>query len=114
MGGFLLDAGTTIMCPHGGRVTIQPRATNVALGGLAPFVLDDFSVPTPVVSGCAFNVSGAPSPCLRVQWLMAAMRVSVGGSPALLSTSVGLCVNAASVPQGTAIVSGFQTRVQGQ
>ena len=114
MPGYLLDAGTTIMCPHGGKVTIPPGKTSVSLGGMPPFVLDDFAPPTPVISGCTFNVSGSPSPCLRIQWSLPATRVKVGSSPVLLSSSIGLCQNAASVPQGTAIVSGFQTKVQGQ
>jgi hypothetical protein len=108
--GFLLDAGTTIMCPHGGRVTVVPRAVRVGLSGKPPLLVDDAAT----VAGCGFNVSGAPSPCLRVQWLMPATRVLVESSPVLLSSSVGLCVNAGGAPQGTAIVSGFQTRVQGQ
>jgi hypothetical protein len=110
MPGFLLDAGTTIMCPHGGRVTVVPRAARVGLSGKPPLLVDD----TATVAGCGFNVSGAPSPCLRVQWLMPATRVLVDSSPVLLSSSVGLCVNAGGAPQGTAIVSGFQTRVQGR
>jgi hypothetical protein len=114
MTGYVLDAATTIMCPHGGKATISPRTTRVTLGGTAPLVLDDFSLPAPVISGCPFNISGAPSPCLRVQWLMPAMRLTIEGSAALLSSSVGLCVNVANAPQGTAIVSGFQTRVQAQ
>ena len=32
----------------------------------------------------------------------------------LLSSSIALCMNAAGAPQGTAIVTGFQTRVQAQ
>jgi hypothetical protein len=110
MPGFLLDAGTTIMCPHGGKVTVVPRAARVGLSGKPPLLVDDVAT----VAGCGFNVSGAPSPCLRVQWLMPAARVLVESSPVLLSSSVGLCVNAGGAPQGTAIVSGFQTRVQGQ
>jgi hypothetical protein len=64
------------------------------------------------IAGCAFNVSGAPSPCLQVQWLMPTTRVQIGNGPVVVSTSIGLCVNAAGVPQGPAIVTGFQTRVQ--
>ena len=52
-----------------------------------------------MISGCAFNVSGAPSPCLRVMWQLPATRVKVESSPVLLSSSVGLCVNAASAPR---------------
>jgi len=114
MPGYVLDGGTTINCPHGGRVTVPPRSARVTLSNQPPYVLNDFDVAVPVISGCGFNVSGAPSPCMRIQWLMPATRVSVASSPVLLSSSVGLCVNAASVPQGTAIVSGFQTKVQAQ
>jgi hypothetical protein len=108
--GFLLDAGATITCPHGGTATATPSATKVTLGGKPPLLVDDVVT----ISGCSLNVSGAPSPCLQVQWQLPAMRVKVESKAVLLDTSVGLCVNAASAPQGTALVSGFQTRVQGQ
>lgn len=107
MPGLVLDAGTTIACPHGGQVTVAPRSTRVTLGGKPPLLVDDIAT----VAGCAFNISGAPSPCVRVQWLMPATRMTVEGSPVLLSTSIGLCVSAAGVPQGPAIVIGYQTRV---
>jgi hypothetical protein len=110
MGGFLLDSGATISCPHGGQATVVPRATRVTLSGKPPLLVDDVAT----IAGCAFNVSGAPSPCLRLQWLMPAMRATVERSPVLLSTSVGLCLNAAGAPQGTALVTGFQTRVSAQ
>jgi hypothetical protein len=110
MPGFLLDAGASITCPHGGTGAPSPSSTRVKLGGKPPLLVGDLVS----IAGCAFNVSGAPSPCLRVQWVMPATRVRAEGSPVLLSSSVGLCVNAAGAPQGTALVSGFQTRVQGQ
>jgi hypothetical protein len=106
----LLDASATLMCPHGGTVTVTPRATRVSLGGAPPLLADDVAT----IAGCALNVSGAPSPCLRVQWTMPAAQVSVESSPVLLSSSVGLCLNAAGAPQGTVLASGFQTRVQGR
>lgn len=108
--GFLLDAGATITCPHAGTASMTPRITKVKLGGQPPLVVDDVVT----ITGCSLNISGAPSPCLQVQWQMPALRVKVESSAVLLDTSVGLCVNAASAPQGTALVSGFQTRVQGQ
>ncbi len=111
MPGYLLDANTTIQCPHGGQVSVKPKPTRVTLGGSDVYVVDDFDQ-TPVISGCAFNISGAPSPCMSIKWLLPAMRVEVGGKKPLLSTSVGLCLSAAQVPQGTALVSGFQTKVQ--
>ncbi len=110
MGGFLLDSGATITCPHAGQASVSPRATRVTLGGKPPLLVDDVMT----ISGCSFNVSGSPMPCMSVRWQMPALRVTVESSSVLLSSSVGLCMNAASAPQGTALVTGFQTRVQGQ
>ncbi|MFN2627079.1 MAG: hypothetical protein ABR569_00395 [Gaiellaceae bacterium] len=107
---FLLDAATQIACPHGGQGVATPSSGRVLLGGSAALVVSD-----PVtIAGCSFNVSGAPSPCLQVQWLAPATRVKVGGTPVLLSSSLALCVNAAGAPQGPGSLSGFQTKVQGQ
>jgi hypothetical protein len=98
------------MCPHGGQVKVVPAVTRVTLSGKPPLTAND----TATVSGCPLNVSGAPSPCLTVQWLAPATRVTVEGAAPLLSSSIGLCKNGGGAPQGTAIVAGFQTKVQGQ
>lgn len=110
MAGYVVDAGATISCPHGGRGTVMTRATRMRLGGNPPILADDVAT----IAGCAFNVAGAPSPCTRVQWVMPAMRMTVEGAAPVLSSSVGLCVNAAGAPQGTALVTGHQTRVRAQ
>ena len=107
---FLLHQGITITCPHGGSGQLVPSNTSVMVGGQPVAVVSD----TTTIAGCAFNISGTPSPCLQVQWLMPATRVTAGGTPVLLSSSVALCVAAGSVPQGPATVSGFQTKVSGQ
>lgn len=107
---YLLDAATQIACPHGGQGVATASNQRVLLGGSPALVASD----EVSIAGCAFNISGSPSPCLRVQWLVPANRVKVAGTPALLSTSVALCVNAAAAPQGTGVLSGFQTKVQGQ
>ncbi|HTJ76512.1 MAG TPA: hypothetical protein VL337_14240 [Acidimicrobiales bacterium] len=110
MPGFVVDAGATVTCPHGGTGTPIPTVTRVSLGGQPPLLATD----TVVVAGCGFNVSGAPSPCLQVQWLMPSTRLLVQQTPVVLSSSVALAVNAAGAPQGPATVTGFQTRVQAQ
>jgi hypothetical protein len=107
---FLLDAATQIACPHGGQGVAAPSNQKVLLGGSPALVSTD----TVTIAGCSFNISGSPSPCVAVQWMVPANRVTIEGTPALLSSSVALCTNAASVPQGTGVLSGFQTRVQGQ
>ena len=43
---------------------------------------------------------------------MPSVSLQISGTPVVLSTSVGLCMNPAGVPQGPANVSGFQTKVQ--
>jgi len=110
MGAFVLDAGATITCPHGGQASVVPRCTRVKLSGKPPLLVDDVAT----IAGCAFNISGSPSPCMRLQWMMPATRAKAESTPVLLSSSVALCLNAAGAPQGTALVTGFQTRVQAQ
>jgi hypothetical protein len=110
MPGYLLHQGISITCPHGGSGQLTPANTKVTVGGQPVAVVSDQTT----IAGCAFNVSNVPSPCVLVQWQMPATRVTVGGTPALLSSSIGLCMSAASVPQGPATVSGYQTKVTAQ
>jgi hypothetical protein len=110
MSANILDMGCTIQCPHGGQATVVPGNLQVEVGGnLALLATDKMTI-----AGCNFNVSGAPVPCVTIRWTAPASRDSVKGTPVLLQTSVGLCLNAANAPQGTAIVSGVQTKVSGR
>lgn len=111
MGIAILNQGCTIMCPHGGQATVVPGNTRVKVGGgFALLATDTF-----IVAGCPFTVPpGSPMPCLTIQWTAPATRDTVSGTPVLLQTSVGLCLNATNAPQGTAIVSGVQPRVTGE
>ncbi len=68
---------------------------------------------TSLVAGCAFTVGPQPMPCLRVQWLVPAVRVKVMGQPALLPTSTGLCLSPVQAPQGPPVVTTNQPRVVG-
>lgn len=107
MTAYVLQQGITIACPHSGNGVVSTRDTAMFLGGAAALLVDD-----PVlIAGCTFTVSGAPQPCVRVGWQAPATRVSVHGAAVLLSTSVGLCLNAAGAPQGPAQISGYQTKV---
>jgi hypothetical protein len=111
VGVHVIDVAASIQCPHGGSVAVvlsQNLGTSVG-GALATLVTDAMTI-----QGCANNVSGAPVPCLTIQWEDPAGSVSVGGAAVLLESSVGKCLNAAGAPQGTAIVNGAQTKVSGQ
>jgi hypothetical protein len=106
MPGFLLHVGATVLCTHGGQA--QPTAPNprVKVGG-QPVVTQ--AAPY-TVAGCAFNVSGAPSPCVTAQWVMGALRVRAGGQPVLLQDSQAVCA-----PNGTPVsIVMTQVRVKGQ
>jgi hypothetical protein len=110
MGAAILDAGCSIQCPHGGKATIVPGQTHVKVGGNYALLASD----TMVIAGCPFTVPpGTPMPCVSIQWTAPATRV-IAGSPVLLETSVGLCLNAMSAPQGTALVSGPQQKATGE
>ena len=109
MPGFLLHVGASAICPHGGQVSVIPSNTRVLVGGQPVATLAD----TYLVAGCAFNVSGKPQPCVKVQWLVPATRVLINGQPPILQSSPGLCQSPEQIPQGPPIVAATQTRVIG-
>jgi hypothetical protein len=114
MPGYLLDVGATIQCPHGGSASTTSTNQRVKAGGQAVAIVND----TTTVSGCSFQIPvGAgtkPQPCMKVQWLVPATRVKIGGQPALLKDSQGLCQSAEQIPQGPPNVVVTQLRVKGQ
>ena len=110
MGAFLLHVGATAICPHGGQVSVIPTNTRVLVGGQPVAVLPD----TYLVAGCVFTVPpGKPQPCVKVQWIVPALRVLVNGQPAILQSSSGLCLSAEQIPQGPPSVLVTQPRVSG-
>jgi hypothetical protein len=103
--GFLLHAGATVLCAHGGQA--MPTAPNprVLVSG-QPVTTQP--VPYSVV-GCAFAPPAGNGPCVTAQWVVGALRVLAGGEPVLLQSSVAVCV-----PTGTPLsVVVTQTRVRG-
>jgi len=105
----LLTTASTLLCPHGGTVTATPASTNVIAG--APVLTESA---TCMIAGCAFVVGTVPSPCVTVQWVAPAARVSIGGTPALTAASVGLCIGATGAPQGPVQIAATQTAATGQ
>jgi hypothetical protein len=111
MGSPLFHVGATAMCPHGGQVSTVPGSPRVLLGGQPAATMGD----TFLVAGCAFTVPpGKPQPCVKVQWLVPATRVRVGGQFAILQSSSGLCQSAEQIPGGPPSVVATQLRVSGQ
>lgn len=109
MPGFLYHVGVVAMCPHGGQVTAIASSPRVLVSGQPVTTFSD----NYLVAGCAFNVSGAPHPCVKIQWLAPAARVRVAGNPVVLQNSPGLAVAGDQAPQGSPVVVSGQVRVKG-
>ena len=103
----ILTTTSTVMCPHGGQAVLFSSQPDALIAGAPALVMSDLH---PIV-GCAF-APVAPLPCLTIQWLTGSLQAQVRGVPMLLQNSVGLCLNAAQVPQGTAIVVQAQQTAQ--
>lgn len=105
MPGFLLHAGATVLCAHGGQAQPTVTSPRVTVSG-QPITLQ----PAPyVVAGCPFNVSGSPVPCVTAQWTTAATRITSNGMPVLLLDSQAICA-----PNGTPVtIVSTQIKVTG-
>jgi hypothetical protein len=104
MPGYLVHVGATVMCAHAGQA--QPTVPNprVKVGG-QPVVT--MAAPY-TIAGCGLTGSTLP-PCVTGQWIVAATRVLVGGTPVVLQDSTSTCV-----PTGTPMsVVVTQIRVKG-
>jgi hypothetical protein len=102
--GQILTAADILMCPHGGQVSISPVQGRASAWALIVRPDDVFTV-----AGCSFNVSGAPHPCVTVEWQSPSARVKAG-SFALTTDSIGLCKAADQAPQGTVLIQKTQTK----
>jgi hypothetical protein len=105
----LLTAASVMMCPHGGMVAASPSNSNATAA--APILAGS---DTCTIAGCTFNISGAPHPCVSVQWVVTATRVQRAGAMVLNASSVGLCLAADQTPQGSVLISSTQASVTGQ
>ena len=106
----VLTTASVLTCPHAGQVTHTPTQVRVTMMGAPALTQPDVSV----IAACPFTLPPSkPSPCLTIQWTVAATRVFAGGAPVLLQSSVGLCKSPEQAPQGPPIISVVQPRVQG-
>jgi len=108
----LVTTNATILCSHGGRVTLVPRQTAVMAGG-APVLCEPDLVGAPIV-GCP-QISATTKPCTTVVSTIpgasTSPRVQVQGRPAYVATLNGVTDG---VPPGTlTVVNPGQTTVQG-
>jgi len=104
----ILTTASTVMCPHGGTAQLVTSNTDAVIDGAPALLQTDIH---PIV-GCTFTPV-AYSPCVSIRWVSGATQTAVRQVPVLLQNSVGLCLNAAQAPQGTALVVQVQQRAKG-
>jgi hypothetical protein len=109
MPGALVDQSSIFTCPHGGQVTSISTNPRVTINGVPVATMNDQFL----VAGCVFAVGPKPQPCVKVQWLMPATRITVMGAPVILSPEPGICQSAEMIPQGAPIPVFVQPRVKG-
>lgn len=110
MPGKALTIGSTLMCPHGGTVTIISTSRATIQGQRVATKNDTFTI-----AGCTFQLPGpTPSPCLTVQWVSTDIKCKVGGAETLSTGSVGLCKAGTGAPQGTVIIANTQPGISTQ
>src|SRR5262245_20083376 len=103
MPGPVLTVASVITCSHGGMAQATAPNPRVLASG-TPIVT--MAAPH-AIAGCAFNISGAPSPCVTANWVVGAVRVLATGMPVLVQTSQAICA-----PNGTpVIITATQPRV---
>jgi len=95
MPGPMLTVASMIMCAHGAPAQATAPNPRVMAGGQPVVTL---AAPH-AVTGCPFNISGAPSPCVTATWVSGATRVMATGQPVLLMDSQAICV-----PNGTPVI----------
>ena len=100
----ILTQAATIMCPHGGKVTVGPTRLTVQIAGSPVLVVTDIGA----IAGCAFVIAGAPAPCVSVQWTMPAVSVTAQNVPVLLSSSICMCIGGSGAVPATVIPGQMQ------
>lgn len=111
MGDYLFHVSAVATCPHQtGQISTIVSNPRVKVSSQPVATLQDQYL----VAGCTFTVPGPkPQPCIKVQWLMGALRVKANGNSVVLQTSPGLCKSAEEIPQGPPSVKFTQRRVKG-
>lgn len=106
MAGFVVTAGTMVLCAHGGQAKATVPNPRVKVMG-QPVTTQ---LPPYVVAGCVNPPPPANvGPCVTASWVMGAFRVKVMGQPVLLTDSQAICM-----PTGTPLtIIPTQTRVRG-
>ncbi|MBI1395856.1 MAG: hypothetical protein GC151_07735 [Betaproteobacteria bacterium] len=104
MPGFLVHAGATVLCAHGGQALPTVPNSRVLVNGMPTVTQPTLYT----IAGCALPPPPAANgPCVTAQFLTGSTRVLSNGQPLVLLDSQALCT-----PTGTPLlVTVTQTRV---
>ena len=107
----VVTSNATILCAHGGRVTLMPKQTQVVIQG-GPVLCEGDLIGSPII-GCLQVPSPSTKPCTTVVSTLpgsSSLKVTAAGRPVYVATLSGLTDG---VPPGTImVVSPGQTVVQ--
>lgn len=99
MGAPVITSQTPVMCGHAGTATHVPTQVRAQVLGAPIAVAADQHA----VAGCA--LTGTPSPpCVVLAWTVPALRVTAGGQPVLVQTSLPVATGPGVVMPGQARV----------
>lgn len=107
--GELVTTASTLMCPHGGSVSIVTSNSRTKAGGAYVARVSD----TFMISGCPFMMASSPHPCMTVEWSVGAQKVDVVSNDVVTKDSVGMCKAADGAVQGPVNIVSTQTKVKG-
>lgn len=106
-----LTASATLLCPHGATINATASDSSSTMMQDQPLHPTD----TFTIAGCPFQIPAAPSPipspCIQVVWAVPDLRVRSGQLPTLSVNSVGICIGATGLVQGTVSAVPGQIRV---
>jgi len=100
---------SAIICPHGGIASAIPINYHVFVQKHPIITIAEFFP----VTGCPFIIGCHQSPCILVKWIVPASRILIGGKPAILHSSTGICESSEEIPQGSPLIITTQNRVKG-
>jgi hypothetical protein len=114
MPGNILTAGSTVMCMHGGQAILTTSNSKLMVDHMPALLESDVHA----VAGCPFQIpfgtGTKPSPCIRIEWSMGSVQVTVNGTGVLVRTSIGKCISPEGAPQGIATIANTQVRTTAQ
>lgn len=105
MAGILLNHISVIICPHGGIVVHTPTTnTSYRIDGQFPMLISDLYL----VVGCPFDPRYGGG-CTMVTWVTGSTNLIIKGQPALVNSSVGICISASGMASAPAIVTAINS-----